>query len=211
MNDSENNYNKIGRFYNFLSGSFEGRYRTKAIEMISVQPGESILEIGFGPGHSLIDFADAAGETGRITGIDNSASMYRISQRKLKHSGLENRVDLTCADVLEVSFKEDSFDGIFMSFTLETFSPEKINLLMNKIKSWLKPGGKVCILCMAESEKKTLIYRLYLWSHRKFPVLVDCRPINPEKILTESGFSIRNKELLKTYNLPVKIVLAAIS
>ncbi|MBI9098659.1 MAG: class I SAM-dependent methyltransferase [Spirochaetaceae bacterium] len=205
--DSENNYDKISRFYNLISGSFEGRYRKKALRAFAAGPGESLLEIGFGSGHSLIEMAKDVGEKGHIAGIDNSSSMYRICMRKLRRRGLENRIHLKCQNILEASLEEDFFDGIFLSFTLETFPSEDIKLLMGKIRSWLKPGGRICILSMAESVQRTLLYKMYLWSHKTFPRIIDCRPINPEMILRDGGFSIKKSEHLKIYDLPVHIVL----
>jgi ubiquinone/menaquinone biosynthesis C-methylase UbiE len=206
--ETNNNYDKISRFYNFISGSFETRYREKALNLFSAAPGESLLEIGYGTGHSLIKLAESVGDSGHVLGIDSSQSMYKISLKKINRTKMEKRISLKCANVLEASYQENSFDGIFMSFTLETFNSESISQLLEKMKGWLRPGGKLCILSMAESEKKTLMYKMYLWSHRTFPSLVDCRPISPEKMLTENDFNIKETELMKIYNLPVKIVLA---
>ena len=109
---------------------------------------------------------------------------------------------------MEASFETNLFDGIFLSFTLETFSPLEILLLLDKMKLWLKPGGRVCILSMAEAEIQTLTYKLYLWGHKKFPTAIDCRPINPEKFLIEVNFQIKESYFLKIYSLPVKIISA---
>lgn len=203
-----NYYDKISQVYNYLFSSFEFRYRNKALTMFSAAPGESLLEIGYGTGHSLLTLTESVGESGNVTGIDSSQSMFKITIKKLNKRRLKTRVSLECENVLKSCYSEKTFDGIFMSFTLETFTDESINLLMEKMKLWLKPGGRVCILCMSESSQRSFIYKIYLWSHKTFPTLVDCRPINPEKIILKSGFSIEKTELLKIYNLPVKIILA---
>jgi len=204
----KNNYDKISRLYNYMSNTFESRYRETALISFSASPGESLLEIGYGTGHSLLKLAESIGDSGHITGIDSSQSMFKISEKKLKRRGLVKRVSLKCGNVLQTHYKNNSFDGIFMSFTLETFTAESIILLMDKIQIWLKPGGRLCILCMSESSKKSLIYKIYLWSHKTFPSLVDCRPLKPEKILLDSGFTITKTKMLKIFHLPVKIVLA---
>jgi len=40
--------------------------------MLAGQPGESILEVGFGTGHCLVEIAKAFGPTGKALGIDIS-------------------------------------------------------------------------------------------------------------------------------------------
>lgn len=206
----ENNYDKISVLYNLLSGIFEKKYRTEALNVFSVQNGELILEIGFGSGDSLIQLAESVGTSGFITGIDNSESMNKISQKKIIKKDRTKNVSLIYGDVLNQIWNEQSYNGILMTFTLETFSDKNIEYLMRKIHLWLRPGGRICIMCMSETEKKSLINKLYLWSHKTFPRVIDCRPINPELILKKSGFSIEKTELLSLYGLPVKIILATV-
>ena len=206
--DSRNNYDKISSFYNLMSGPFENRYRKKAIALLSAQAGESILEIGFGTGHSLLEIGRSVGETGRIYGIDLSASMCRITGKRLEKAQLKNRTELQCGDVLKNSYKEDTFDAVFMSFTLETFTPTEIDNLLKIIRKILKPNGRYCVLSMSEEKSKSLIYKMYLWAHRHYPQFVDCRPINVEQLLINGGFSIISSESMKLYNLPVKMAVA---
>ena len=53
-----------------------------------MQTGERVLEIGFGTGHSLVALAAAAGEDGRVDGVDISEGMADVAGRRLKKHGL---------------------------------------------------------------------------------------------------------------------------
>ena len=190
-----------------MSGSFENRYRKKALELLSPQKGESILEIGFGTGQSLIQIAKSVGVQGSVTAVDNSQSMYEITSKKIEKSFLQKSVKLICQDANTIELQQDSLDAVFMSFTLEIFNPLQISQLLNKLYISLKENGRICLLSMAESEKKTLIYNLYLWSHKRFPQFVDCRPINVSEILGKADFTVSNIRNLTYYGLPVDIVV----
>ena len=47
-------YDKISRVYDLLSEHTEGPVREAGLRMLAPQPGDKVLEIGFGTGHSLL-------------------------------------------------------------------------------------------------------------------------------------------------------------
>ena len=48
----------------------------------------------------------------------------------------------------------------------------------------------------------------YEWGHRRFPNLLDCRPIYVVKALQNTGFRILNANRTSLFGLPVENVLA---
>lgn len=54
------------------------------------------------------------------------------------------------------------------------------------------------------------ISNLYEWGHRKFPQLLDCRPIFVQQALEDSGFEIVDANLISLWGLSVEIVLAVV-
>lgn len=204
----DNSYDKISSVYNALSGPFENRYRKEALELFNPRPGEELLEIGFGTGDNLILLANAVGSDGQITGIDSSVKMCRIAEKKVERHRFADRVTLHCRDALSFPYPISFFDGIFMSFTLETFTDSHISELLRYAGKALKPEGRLTVLSMAICEKRSLIYRMYLYSHERFPRFVDCRPLDLNGILDNAGFSIEKEKDLRIFGLPVKIITA---
>src|SRR5271170_5783170 len=70
-------YNKICHVYDLLSESSEAPMRKAGLELLRALPGECVLEIGFGTGHSLIFLAKAVGAKGKVLGIDLSDGMVK--------------------------------------------------------------------------------------------------------------------------------------
>src|SRR5512136_688867 len=76
-------YNRISGVYDYVSGTFERKYTNMALDLLSVQEGETVLEIGCGTGHSLKRLAQATGSTGSVCGIDISSGMLDAARRRL--------------------------------------------------------------------------------------------------------------------------------
>lgn len=64
-----------------------------AVELLDPCPGERVLEIGSGPGLSLVALASRIG-TGRVVGLDHSDVMLRQAHRRVTRAGMSARVDL---------------------------------------------------------------------------------------------------------------------
>jgi len=70
--------------------------------------GESILDLGSGPGFLACELAQEVGATGRIVAVDISPDMNSIASKRIAAAGLGDRVDilegdataLACADAL---------------------------------------------------------------------------------------------------------------
>ena len=73
-------YNKISRVYDLLSERSEAPMRKAGLALLSARVGESILEIGFGTGHSLVSLAKAVGPKGKVFGLDLSDKMMKLAK-----------------------------------------------------------------------------------------------------------------------------------
>ena len=98
-----------------------------------------------------------------------------------------------------------------MSFTLELFAADEIPLVLAACKWLLKDCGRIAIVSMAQSDKTSLMTRLYEWAHIHWESYVDCRPIPTVKFLQDSGYIIEASRQSSMWGLPVDIVLASIN
>jgi demethylmenaquinone methyltransferase/2-methoxy-6-polyprenyl-1,4-benzoquinol methylase len=199
-------YNKISRVYDLLSERSEAPMRKAGLDLLKPHAGESILEIGFGTGHSLVSLARAVGPKGRVFGLDLSEQMAKLAKANLTKAGLLDRARIGCGDATSLPYAAGSMDGLFMSFTLELFDNPEIPQVLRECKRVLRLGGRIVVVGMSKDAEHDPLVGAFEWTHEHFPNFLDCRPIYVREALEKAGFKTR-KALKKHMWIPVEIVL----
>ena len=201
-------YDRISRFYGWMTGAFERKHGEKALKLLSITDGETILEIGTGSGHCFRRIAGLVGDGGNCCGVDISAGMLELTRDRLLRSGMAARAGLFCADAVRLPLRNESFDAILMVFTLELFDTPEIPQVLQEAMRVLKSGGRVAVVSLSKEGKATAAMRLYEWAHRKWPQFADCRPIYTERSMKDCGYLVASRSKARMAGLPLEIVLA---
>jgi ubiquinone/menaquinone biosynthesis C-methylase UbiE len=201
-------YNRLSRWYDLMSNGFEKSFRNGGLNLLGANEGETILEIGFGTGHCIVALANIVGGSGMVYGIDISDGMLQIANSRVRKAGLTERVYLERGDAMQLPFKDELFDAVFMSFTLELFHSTEIPVVLDHCRRVLKKDGRICLVSLSKKEKPGFMLKLYLWAHHRFPGLIDCRPIYVQDDLEEAGFLTMRSTQVRKLGMPVEIVLA---
>ncbi|MEO6755002.1 MAG: class I SAM-dependent methyltransferase [Chthoniobacteraceae bacterium] len=199
-------YNKISRVYDMLSERSEGPMRKAGLELLKIRAGESVLEIGFGTGHSLVAIAKAVGPKGKVFGLDLSDKMLALAKANLAKARVLDRATLRRGDAAKLPFADARMDAVFMSFTLELFDTPEIPTVLAECKRVLRPGGRIVVVGMSKDGKHDALVGVFEWTHKHFPNFFDCRPIYVRESLERAGFTIV-KAMKKHMWVPVEIIL----
>lgn len=133
-----------------LATSELGRsYKSLALAELEVRPGDTVLDLGCGPGADLLAFADAAGPTGRVIGIDKDPALVEQAVRRT-----ENRptVEIRTGDIHVLDLPDDSVDRAHTDRVLQHVADP--GAVLREIRRVLRPGGRIVL---AEPDWDTLI------------------------------------------------------
>lgn len=201
------NYDRMSRFYDLIAGWSEKKPRSAGLRLLAAQPGERVLEIGYGTGHCLKALAQATGESGQVSGIDISEGMKTVASNRLTAAGLRDRVRLHCGDAASLPFESSSMDAVFSSFTIELFDTAEIPVVLEECRRVTRNGGRICVVSLSKEHPSRMTH-LYERVHQRFPVTIDCRPIFARQSLENAGFRIEQNYELSWWAMTVELVLA---
>lgn len=198
-------YDRLSVAYDLIADPAEHRARDRGLDLLNAGPGERVLEIGAGTGRALIRLAEAVAPQGEVCGLDCSAGMLRLAKRRLAS---EAHVHLQQGDGRSLPYLAARFDAVFMSFTLELFEPPDIEVVLSEIKRVLQRRGRLAVVSLTTTREPGFVAEAYEWLHRRFPRLLDCRPIDVLRHLEECGYRPKNIDYLTLWGLPVTAVVA---
>ncbi|MBU7038320.1 MAG: class I SAM-dependent methyltransferase [Theionarchaea archaeon] len=205
--EARRSYDRMSTWYDFLAGS-ERRHTHEGLQKLNVRDGETVLEVGFGTGESIVSLAHSVGSSGAVYGIDISSGMFYAAIERVRRAGLQDSVGLILGDGAHLPFKTHIFDAVFMSFTLELFDTPEIQVVLTECRRVLVEGGRIGVVAMSKRGRQGIMVDLYEWAHRTFPQYVDCRPIYVRNALEEGQFHIVDDTAMSMWGLPVEIVVA---
>lgn len=208
MSATKSFYDRIAKGYDLLADSSEHVPREKGLAMLAVQPGEKVLILGFGTGHSAVALGKAVGPTGKVSGIDISQGMLDVATKLIREHAPQAPIELQLGDARKLTSGDGQFDAVFTSFTLELFEEPDIARVLAEAKRVLKPNGRLAVISLNKTEPLTIAEDIYIYLHRHFPHFIDCQPIKVEQHLKDAGFAIAKSETMSLWGLPVAMVVA---
>ena len=173
---SETLYNTIGKGYN-TTRKADPYIAGRLHELLSPVPGGIYLDIGCGTGNYLV----ALTQKGlNMRGADPSATMLQEAREKNPGAAL------VCANVENLPFDNDSFDGSIATFTFHHWTDKRKGL--DEMHRVLKPGARLVFLSFTPEQMRGY------WLYHYFPEMIQRSwELVPgiggmEKLLNESGF-----------------------
>lgn len=115
-------------------------------EIARVQPGNTVLDLGCGPGHAALDLAQIVGPTGRVIAIDESASFLKqLHDQAVARK--QHQIERVLGDVQDLqavlSEERELVDVAYARWVFCFLSrPEDV---VKGLSQLMKPGGRVAV------------------------------------------------------------------
>jgi phosphatidylethanolamine/phosphatidyl-N-methylethanolamine N-methyltransferase len=129
----ETTYARLAPLYDLMYGWGLQLGRARALELMALGHGESVLEIGVGTGLSAVQYPEAC----RITAIDVSLPMLIRAEARLRRRRKTN-VALCRMDASQLAFNDEQFDVVYAPY------------LINVVPDPLRVAGEMIRVCRRE-------------------------------------------------------------
>eukprot|EP01133_Synstelium_polycarpum_P017621 gene17621-21017_t len=155
-----NNYNRIARYYDFLSRAvfFKAQVNAQTDQLGYIPPAAKILIAGGGTGWILNKIAELHPEGLRITYIEISSKMIHLAQkRNLRNNSIE-----FVNTAIEDYKGSRQFDVIMTAFLFDNFGKETMETAFSKLNSLLKPEGLWLFSDFSNQVKRNNLWQRFL-------------------------------------------------
>ena len=163
-------FDAIARRYDLLnrvlSFGSDQRWRRRTVRALELVPGAEVLDVATG----TADLAIACARAGaRVTGVDPSAGMLAVGERKVGAARLGDRITLVRGDAQALGFPAARFDAACMAFGIRNV-PDRPRAL-GELARVVKPGGRIAILELGEPRRGPLAALARLHVHAFVPLV----------------------------------------
>ena len=112
------------------------------LELLEIDPSDSVLEVGFGPGLGL-QLAAIRAYQGKVAGVDPSETMLKMAQVRNRALIEAGHVEIHRGSVEKLPFKAATFDKAMTMNSLHLWSDPVAGL--REIRRTLRPGGRMAV------------------------------------------------------------------
>lgn len=159
-------FNSIAATYDSLNHSLslgiDRRWRRKAIDALKPFNPQTILDVATGTG----DFAMLAAnrlQPHSIIGADISEGMMDVGRKKVKEAGLESIISFRNEDCTKLTFADNSFDAVTVSYGARNFDDLQAGL--REMCRVLKPGGHLMLVELTTPRRFPMKQLFWIYSH----------------------------------------------
>jgi ubiquinone/menaquinone biosynthesis C-methylase UbiE len=150
-------YRSRARIYDLELALFEP-VRARAIELLRISSGDTVLDIGCGTGLSFPAVEKQIGATGSIIGIEQSPDMIDLARKRAIESGWEN-VTLISSAVEDARIPRLADRALF-HFTHDIM---RTPLALANVRRNLKAGARVAAAGLKWAPLRAMPLNLFVW------------------------------------------------
>jgi len=114
-----------------------------AVDLLRVQPGDDVLEIGFGPGLALEMISRSPG-IGTVYGIDHSQKMISLARKRNRDAIATGRMKLLLASASPLPGFDTTFDKVLAVNSFQFWNEPAKSL--QSIRECMKKGGTLALV-----------------------------------------------------------------
>jgi ubiquinone/menaquinone biosynthesis C-methylase UbiE len=151
----------VSRLYFEHDGLAPTMYTERPIELLGVEPGDRILDVGCGRGEVVLQSAALGAD---IVGVDYAESAIEIAAKTLERARarLEGSAEFLLVNAETLPFADGSFDKVFVLDVIEHLSREEADQVLSEIRRVLRPRGVLLVHTAPNIWRNTVGHALHV-------------------------------------------------
>ncbi len=109
----------------------------------TIQPGDTVIDLGSGSGMDVILAAQKVGSTGKVIGVDMTGAMVEKARQNIIQAEVEDIAEIRQGIIESLPVESNSADWV-ISNCVVSLSPDK-EQVFSEVFRVLKPGGKMLL------------------------------------------------------------------
>ncbi len=126
------------------SGRLLDQVKQRSYALMRVQPGQTVLDVGCGPGTDTLLLAQLVGPAGQVFGVDYDAAMIREADERAEKAGVSQWVSHKHGDATTLPFDANLCDACRSERLFQhLLNPNRVLSEMTRVT---KPGGWIVVI-----------------------------------------------------------------
>jgi demethylmenaquinone methyltransferase/2-methoxy-6-polyprenyl-1,4-benzoquinol methylase len=162
FSDISPRYDRLNRI---MSLTLDQRWRKRAVQ--DLVRDKLIVDLCAGTGDMALALLQNPQFRSDVVLVDFNSDMLSLAERKLKTAGFRSRFSIVVADVENLPFENNKFDGAIQGFALRNL--ENLEKFFAETLRVLKPGKSVRFLEIAHPENRVFQKLFYFYFYNLLP------------------------------------------
>jgi len=147
-------WDEAGKRYDKLAtgalADLSAQAAAQVLAIAKLRDGESVLDVGTGPGSPALEAAPLVSPNGKVTGIDFAPSMIATARRRAAELGIRS-AEFMEMDAEHLGFPDDTFDAAISRYAYPHFTNAR--LALKETLRVLRPGGRLVAAMHGAAER----------------------------------------------------------
>jgi len=121
-------------------------FKQLSYEHMAIAPGDTVLDLGCGPGMDTVPLAALVGEKGRVIGIDSDQGMLAEARQAALDAGCHEWTDHRAGSALELPLADNAVASIRAERLLQVLPVEQEQAVVAEMTRVTRPGGHIVLV-----------------------------------------------------------------
>jgi demethylmenaquinone methyltransferase/2-methoxy-6-polyprenyl-1,4-benzoquinol methylase len=181
---------------------YEGRAKLRGLELLDLERGQRVLNLGVGTGKEHILIQETVGPRGLAVGVDLSPVMLALARERA-------RAPVARADVRRLPFPDGCFDRVYCSYLLDLIGADDLPAVLGELRRVLRPGGRAALVSLTEGVGPLSRAVIGAWklAYAVDPMLCGgCRPLQLAGLAADAGLPLIEGEVVVQSGMPSEVL-----